>query len=59
MCCDDLVCASCSRPVAEARCPICRAARAERHGAEPLSMALFVALLAALLMLAAILATRG
>jgi hypothetical protein len=59
MCCDDLVCASCSRPVAEARCPVCRAARAERHGAQPLSMAVFLAVLVGLLMLAAFLATRG
>ncbi len=24
---DDLVCANCSRPVSEARCPVCRASR--------------------------------
>jgi hypothetical protein len=31
MCCDDLVCARCAGPVAEGRCPTCRAARAELH----------------------------
>jgi hypothetical protein len=31
MCCDDLVCARCAGPVAEGRCPACRAARAALH----------------------------
>lgn len=31
MCCDDLVCARCAGPVAEGRCPACRAARASLH----------------------------
>jgi hypothetical protein len=31
MCCEQLVCGGCARPVAEARCSICRAARAELH----------------------------
>jgi hypothetical protein len=31
MCCEDLVCARCAGPVAEGRCPTCRAARAELH----------------------------
>jgi hypothetical protein len=31
MCCEDLVCARCAGPVAEARCPACRAARATLH----------------------------
>ena len=58
MCCDNLVCASCSRPVAEARCSVCRAARAELHGVQPLSMAAFLAVLAVLLLLAVVLAAR-
>ena len=58
MCCDNLVCASCSRPVAEAGCGICRAARAELHGSQPLSMATFLAVLAALLLLAVLLTAR-
>jgi hypothetical protein len=31
MCCEDLVCARCAGPVAEARCPVCRAARETLH----------------------------
>jgi hypothetical protein len=31
MCCEELVCARCAGPVAEARCPACRAARAMLH----------------------------
>ena len=58
MCCDNLLCASCSRPVAEAGCTVCRAARAELHGSQPLSMATFVAVLAALLLLAVVLTAR-
>jgi len=58
MCCDNLVCASCSRPVAEARCSVCRASRAELHGGQPLPMAAFVAVLAVLLLLAVVLSAR-
>jgi hypothetical protein len=34
MSCDHLICARCSHPVSEGRCPSCRAARDEfhRHG---------------------------
>lgn len=32
MTCEHLVCASCSHPVAEGRCPVCREARSELHG---------------------------
>ena len=55
MCCDNLVCASCSRPVVEAGCTVCRAARAELHGRQPLPMATFLAVLAALLLVAVLL----
>jgi len=55
MCCDNLVCASCSRPVAEAGCTVCRAARAQLHGSQPLPMATFLAVLAVLLLLAVLL----
>jgi hypothetical protein len=58
MCCDNLLCGRCSRPVAEAGCPVCRAARAELHGSQPLPMATFLAVLAALLLLAVLLAAR-
>jgi hypothetical protein len=58
MCCDNLVCASCSRPVVEARCTVCRASRAEVHGGQPLPMATFLAVLAVLLLLAVVLSSR-
>lgn len=35
MSCDHLICAQCSHPVAEGRCPTCRAAREELHGHGP------------------------
>jgi len=59
MCCDNLVCAGCSRPVAEAACSVCRAARASFHGAQPVPMAVFAAVLAALLVLAVVLSLHG
>jgi len=55
MCCESLLCARCSRPVAEAGCPVCRAARAQFHGGSPLPMATFLAVLAALLLVAVLL----
>ena len=55
MCCDTMVCASCSRPVALAACPVCRTARAELHG-QPMSFAAFALALVALLAVAALLA---
>jgi hypothetical protein len=58
MCCDNLVCASCSRPVAAAGCSVCRAARASFHGAQPLPMAVFAGVLVALLLLAVLLTVR-
>jgi hypothetical protein len=58
MCCDHLVCASCSRPVADACCAVCRASRAQLHGSEPLSLAVFVAVLAVLLLLAVVLSVH-
>ncbi|MGH3392371.1 MAG: hypothetical protein ACRDOO_26165 [Actinomadura sp.] len=55
MSCEHLICARCSGPVVEGRCPTCRAARAEihRHGLVVPPAVLFLALaLAALLLLA-------
>jgi predicted amidophosphoribosyltransferase len=52
MSCEHLICARCAGPVVEARCPACRAARAEVHHhhhlglSTPLLIALLVALLA-------------
>jgi hypothetical protein len=55
MSCEHLICAQCAGPVVEARCPVCRAARAEVHHHSggysiPLAAAALVALL--LIMLA-------
>ena len=35
MSCEHLICAHCSGPVAEGRCPSCRAARAHIHRSAP------------------------
>ncbi|WP_019629205.1 hypothetical protein [Actinomadura atramentaria] len=35
MSCDHLICAHCSHPVSEGRCPSCRAVRARMHGDGP------------------------
>ena len=59
MCCDNLVCAGCSRPVAEAACSVCRDARASFHRAQPVPMAVFAAVLTALLLLAVVLSLHG
>jgi len=58
VCCNNVVCASCSRPVTEAACSVCRAARAELHG-QPMSITAFAAGLAFLLLLAFALAAHA
>ena len=35
MSCERLICAQCAGPVAEGRCTVCRAARADLHGHGP------------------------
>lgn len=55
MSCEHLICARCSGPVVEGRCPTCRVARAEihRHGPVVPPVVLLLALaLAAVLLLA-------
>lgn len=52
MCCERLVCAACTTPVAEGRCPTCRSARAELHGHRA---TINVELIAALTLLVALL----
>jgi len=53
MCCEQLVCANCARPVVEAGCSICRAARAEVHGSAPaLNLALVALIVTALIVTA-------
>jgi hypothetical protein len=60
MCCEQLVCANCARPVAEAGCSLCRAARAEIHGTggPALNLALLAVIVTALLATAAVLYGR-
>jgi hypothetical protein len=50
MTCEHLICASCGGPVEAARCPACRAARAQvhRHGLANVSPAVVVAVVALL-----------
>jgi hypothetical protein len=57
MCCDNLVCASCARPVADGGCAVCRSARAELH-ARPGYPVATLALMITLLGLVALLLTR-
>jgi hypothetical protein len=54
MCCEQLVCASCAHPVAEARCTVCRDARSSLHGSQQLSAAWVAVALTLLLALAAV-----
>jgi hypothetical protein len=56
MSCEHLICAQCAGPVVEARCPACRAARAQVHHHGPgLSLPLVaIALLAVLALMLAL-----
>jgi hypothetical protein len=55
MCCEQLVCGGCARPVAEARCSICRAARAElHHDSLTVNVALLAVIVTAMLAVAAV-----
>jgi hypothetical protein len=58
MSCEHLVCAACAGPVEQARCPVCRAARAQVHhhglaGLPPAAVATIVALIALAILLLA------
>ena len=55
MCCEQMLCARCTAPVAEARCSTCRAARAELHRHDGLPVAQLAALAALLVALAVVL----
>jgi hypothetical protein len=51
MSCEHLICAQCASPVVEARCPACKAARAQVHRHSPgVSLPLAAAALFALLL---------
>jgi hypothetical protein len=55
MCCERLVCANCAGPVSEARCPTCRASRAQVHGhGAGVPLELIAALLVALVTMLAL-----
>jgi hypothetical protein len=57
MSCEHLICARCAGPVAEGRCPVCQAARAQlhhRHHTPGLAVPLAAALLIALLLMLAL-----
>ena len=52
MSCEHLICAQCAGPVVEARCPVCREARARvHHHPGGLSLPLVTAALLALLLI--------
>jgi hypothetical protein len=56
MSCEHLICAQCASPVVEARCPACRAARAQVHHHAPgLTVPLTAAALLALALVTLIL----
>jgi len=56
MSCEHLICAQCASPVVEARCPACRAARAQvHHHSAGLTLPLTAAVLIALVLLTLIL----
>ena len=57
MCCDHLVCASCTRPVSDGHCGVCRAARARMHPSTGLSVQMLL-VLAAVIALAAVLSAH-
>ena len=58
MCCEHLVCARCAHPVADARCPACRAARARMHPRQSLLSPAMLMWLVVLLTLAAFLSNH-
>lgn len=58
MCCDQLLCAHCAHPVAEARCPTCRVARSELHAGTTVHLATMLAAVLALMAVLALLAGR-
>jgi len=55
VCCEHLVCASCAHAVVDARCPVCRSARARLHRQSTMQPLSLLLLLAALLAVAALL----
>ena len=59
MSCEHLICAQCAGPVAEGRCTICRAARADLHAHVPNWSVSTALLVGVVLMLLVILALHG
>ena len=58
MSCEHLICAHCSGPVAEGRCPVCRAARDEFHRRGPSVSPQLIIAVALLLLLGLVVATH-
>jgi hypothetical protein len=58
MSCEHLICAHCSGPVAEGRCPVCRAAREEFHHHGPSISPQLIIAVALLVLLGLLLATH-
>jgi hypothetical protein len=58
MSCEHLICAQCAGPVAEGRCPVCRAAREgmhhHHHAGQNMILPLFAVVLIALLLMLAL-----
>jgi hypothetical protein len=57
MSCEHLICAQCAGPVADGRCPVCRAARSDLHH-HPHGISIHYALAILLLAVAVILAIQ-
>ncbi len=58
MCCEHLVCARCANPVADARCPSCRATRDRMHPRQAVLSGPTLVWLVALLALATLLSAH-
>ncbi len=58
MSCEHLICAQCAGPVAEGRCPVCRAARSDLHHHGPGISIPYAALAILLLAIAVVLAVQ-
>jgi hypothetical protein len=61
MSCEHLICAACGGPVEQARCPVCRASRAQvhHHGFASLSPAAIAAIVALAILAMLLLASHG
>jgi len=58
VCCEHLVCASCSHAVIDARCPVCRTARDRLHRHSTMQPMALLLIISALVALAAVLSVH-